>query len=66
MRFGQTVTISGPKGSLASPHSRAMSRTQVEVSRTDCFVLGIDPPVRAPAILTVRAVIKGPGELQRP
>lgn len=44
----ETVTLVGPKGSI--PGVRILGpcrkRTQVEVSRTDCFSLGINPPVR--------------------
>ncbi len=67
----QTVTISGPKGSLAKVRilGPCRKRTQVEVSRTDCFVLGIDPPVRDSGDLDGSApvTIQGPaGELQLP
>lgn len=44
----ETVTITGPKGSIA--HVRilgpARGATQAEISRTDGFELGIHPPVR--------------------
>lgn len=44
----QKVTIEGPKGALH--HVRVLgptrSRTQIEVSRTDTFALGVEAPVR--------------------
>lgn len=44
----QTVTLEGPKGSIE--HVRVMgpfrNYNQVEVSRSDALVLGIEPPVR--------------------
>lgn len=44
----EVVTIVGPKGVLQSVRILGPFRdqTQVEVSKTDCFKLGIQPPVR--------------------
>ncbi|HBK61134.1 MAG TPA: hypothetical protein DDZ84_10130 [Firmicutes bacterium] len=44
----ETVTIVGPKGSIANVRilGPCRKRTQVEVSRTDCFQLGLNPPVK--------------------
>lgn len=44
----ETVTLVGPKGSLNRVRvlGPARGRTQVEVSATDGFTLGINPPVR--------------------
>ena len=45
----ETVTLVGPKGKI--PNVRVLGperpETQVEISRTDEFVLGIDAPIRA-------------------
>ncbi|MEA4882227.1 MAG: phosphate propanoyltransferase [Clostridia bacterium] len=44
----ETVTLIGPKGSFTGIRILGPCRkqTQVELSRTDCFRLGITPPVR--------------------
>ncbi len=44
----ETVTIVGPKGSIENVRVLGPERkeTQVEVSLTDCFKLGVNPPVR--------------------
>ncbi len=44
----ETVTVKGSKGSIERVRVLGPTRrqTQLEVSRTDCFTLGISPPVR--------------------
>ena len=44
----ETVTLVGPKGVLQRVRvlGPVRSKTQVEVSRTDAFALGVRPPVR--------------------
>ncbi|MFX3634267.1 MAG: phosphate propanoyltransferase [Candidatus Pristimantibacillus sp.] len=44
----ETVAVVGPKGSFAKVRilGPVRSRTQLEVSRTDAFALGVNPPVR--------------------
>ncbi|WP_406678571.1 phosphate propanoyltransferase [Moorella sp. ACPs] len=44
----ETVTVVGPKGVLEKVRiiGPLRSYTQVELSRTDCFKLGVNPPVR--------------------
>lgn len=60
----EQVTISGPKGSIAKVRilGPIRSQTQVEISRTDSFVLGITPPVRDSGSLVDSApvTIEGP------
>ncbi len=50
---GETVTLVGPRGVLPGVRilGPARSATQVEISRADAFVLGLDPPVRDSAQL---------------
>jgi putative phosphotransacetylase len=45
---GETVAVVGPKGSFDKVRilGPARSKTQLEISRTDAFVLGVNPPVR--------------------
>jgi putative phosphotransacetylase len=49
----ETVTIEGPKGGIANVRiiGPVRSRTQVEISRTDSFLLGVRPPVRESGVL---------------
>ncbi len=60
----ETVTLVGPKGKL--PKVRVLgperTETQVEISRTDEFVLGIDAPIRASGELdgTPGLTLEGP------
>ncbi|HPP88800.1 MAG TPA: phosphate propanoyltransferase, partial [bacterium] len=44
----ETVTVVGPKGVLHNVRilGPARNQTQVEISRTDAFILGVNPPVR--------------------
>lgn len=65
----ETVEVIGPKGSF--PKVRILGpvrrRTQLEVSRTDAFALGVNPPVRESGNIAGSAgiVIKGPaGEVK--
>ncbi|MDN5324003.1 MAG: putative phosphotransacetylase [Clostridia bacterium] len=60
----ETVTLIGPKGSLNKVRILGPVRlkTQVEISRTDSFTLGINPPVRDSGDLdnTPGIIIVGP------
>ncbi|MBC7082789.1 MAG: putative phosphotransacetylase [Bacillota bacterium] len=60
----ETVTLVGPKGIIQKVRILGPVRkaTQVEISRTDCYALGIDAPVRESGDLegTPGIVIVGP------
>lgn len=60
----ETVTLIGPKGRIGNVRilGPVRSQTQVEISRTDSYVLGIDPPIRDSGDLKGSAgiVIEGP------
>lgn len=60
----ENVNLIGPKGTLSKVRilGPVRSTTQVEVSRTDCFVLGIAPPVRESGSTSGSAgiIIEGP------
>ncbi len=65
----ETVAVIGPKGTF--PKVRILGpvrkQTQIEISRSDAFVLGVDPPVRDSGALAGSAPIKlaGPaGEVE--
>lgn len=65
----ETVTLSGPKGEMKNVRILGPERnqTQVEISETDCFKLGIKPAVRLSGDLlgTSGVVMKGPlGEVE--
>lgn len=64
----EQVSVIGPKGTLE--HVRVLgptrSRTQIEVSKTDTFTLGLEAPVRPSGMLehTPQVTLRGPaGEL---
>lgn len=44
----ETVTLIGPKGKISNVRilGPVRKQTQVEISRTDSYVLGVDPPIR--------------------
>jgi len=56
----ETLTIEGPKSALKNVRSLGPVRkeTQVEVSRTDAFALGLQPPVRDSGYLAESPGIK--------
>lgn len=65
----ETVAVIGPKGSFPKVRILGPARkaTQLEVSRTDAFSLGINPPVRESGSIegTPGILIKGPqGEVE--
>ncbi|MDI9484158.1 MAG: phosphate propanoyltransferase [Bacillota bacterium] len=49
----ETVTIEGPKSSISNVRILGPTRkeTQIEISRTDSFALGLKPPVRDSGLL---------------
>jgi len=57
---GETIDIVTPKGRLSKVRHLGpfRSQTQVEVSKTDAFALGIDPPIRASGALSGAAPIQ--------
>ena len=61
----QTVTIKGPKRSIENVRVLGPFRetTQVEVSKTDCYTLGIDAPVRISPDLEDAALVTIIGEV---
>jgi len=66
----ETVSLIGPKGRLDKIIIVGPFReyTQVEVSKTDCYKLGVDPPVRTSGDLDNSAsiIIEGPkGQIER-
>jgi putative phosphotransacetylase len=66
---GETVEVSGPRGSIGNVRvlGPARGETQVEISVTDSFVLGIEPIIRCSGFLieTPGCSIRGPkGEIR--
>jgi acetate kinase len=64
----ETVTLIGPKGAIERVRvlGPTRSRTQIEVSKTDTFALGVDAPVRPSGMLdnTPKILLRGTvGEL---
>lgn len=57
---GETVTLHGPKGSMGKVRVMGPNRsqTQVELSRTDCFMLGVDAPMAQSGHLEFAAPIE--------
>jgi putative phosphotransacetylase len=65
----ETVAVEGPKGKFDKMRilGPARGNTQIEISRTDAFALGVNPPVRESGKIegTPGVKIKGPaGEVQ--
>jgi putative phosphotransacetylase len=60
----ETVAVIGPKGQFEKVRilGPARKESQVEISKTDAFKLGIDPPVRESGHIegTPGAILKGP------
>jgi putative phosphotransacetylase len=60
----ETVAVIGPKGQFEKVRilGPARKETQVEISKTDAFKLGIDPPVRESGHIegTPGAILRGP------
>ncbi|MFD0711353.1 phosphate propanoyltransferase [Paenibacillus sp. GCM10027626] len=60
----ETVEVIGPKGSFPKVRilGPARKRTQLEISRTDAFAIGVNPPVRESGDIagTPGITIKGP------
>lgn len=60
----ETVALIGPKGSISKTRilGPVRSATQVEISKTDSFVLGLNPPVRDSGSVSGSpgVIIKGP------
>lgn len=60
----ETIAVIGPKGTLPKVRILGPTRkqTQVEISKTDCYVLGVDAPIRdsGDLINTPGITLKGP------